>query len=123
MTISVEKFKKTTIQKFFENFNFNNPIGIDLKELGINDKEDYVTKFYYKDENGRKAHAKLTSKFEIRPTIVLPIEINNEDKTPNLEKIIKFTDDLLEKVKIEIDYKKDESKPSLDIYNELVTIF
>ena len=49
-------------------------------------------------------------KFEIRPTIVLPIEINNEDKTPNLEKIIKFTDDLLEKVKIEIDYKKDESK-------------
>ena len=110
VTISVEKFKKTTIQKFFENFNFNNPIGIDLKELGINDKEDYVTKFYYKDENGRKAHAKLTSKFEIRPTIVLPIEINNEDKTPNLEKIIKFTDDLLEKVKIEVDYKKDESK-------------
>ena len=61
-------------------------------------------KIYYEDEDGRKAHAKIKDKFEIRPTIVLPIEVSNENKTPNLEEIIKFTDMLLEKVKTEINY-------------------
>lgn len=104
ITISVEGLKKRNIKTFFEKFNKTNPIGIDLSELGMEDANDYETKFYYEDEDGRKAHAKIKDKFEIRPTIVLPIEISNENKTPNLEKIIKFTDQLLEKVKKEINY-------------------
>ena len=104
VTISVEGLKKKNIKTFFESFNKKNPIGIDLKELGIENEDDYETKFYYEDEDGRKAHAKIKDKFEIRPTIVLPIEVSNENKTPNLEQIIKFTDKLLEKVKTEINY-------------------
>ena len=70
----------------------------------MEEPDDYETKLYYEDEDGRKAHAKIEDKFEIRPTIVLPIEIANENKTPNLELIVKFTDKLLEKVKGEISY-------------------
>ena len=66
--------------------------------------EDYTTKLYYEDEDGRKAHAKIQDKFQIRPTIVLPVEISNENKTPNLDLIVKYTDSLLDKVKEEINY-------------------
>lgn len=104
VTISVEGLKKRNIADFFKIFNNEKPIGINLSELGMEDEKDYLTKFYYEDENGRKAHAKIKDKFEIRPTIVLPIEVSNEDKTPNFERIVDFTDKLLEKVKTEINY-------------------
>lgn len=104
VTITVEGLKKKSIKSFFQNFNKTNPIGIDLAELGMEKADDYLTKFYYEDEHGRKAHAKIKDKFEIRPTIVLPLEISNKNKTPNLESIIDFTDKLLEKVKKEINY-------------------
>lgn len=104
VTVSVEGLKKNDISTFFENFNSKKPIGIDLAELGMENAEDYETKIYYEDEHGRKAHATIRDKFEIRPTIVLPLEISNNNKTPNLEKIIDFTDKLLEKVKKEINY-------------------
>jgi hypothetical protein len=104
ITISVEGLKKRSIKGFLNKFNKSNPIGIDLKELGMEQPEDYVTKLYYEDEEGRRAHAKIEDKFEIRPTIVLPIEVVNENKTPNLERFVSYTDKLLEKVKKEIDY-------------------
>jgi hypothetical protein len=104
ITISVEGLKKKNIFTFFKKFNAKKPIGIDLAELGMENAEDYQTKIYYEDEYGRKAHATIRDKFEIKPTIVLPIEILNANKTPNLEKIIDFTDKLLEKVKTEIAY-------------------
>lgn len=104
VTITVQGLKKKGIKTFLKDFNKKNPIGIDLKELGIEDSTDYITKLFYEDEEGRRAHAKIEDKFEIRPTIVLPIEIQNNNKTPNLELIVKFTDSLLEKVKDEIKY-------------------
>lgn len=104
ITISVEGLKKKNINTFFKSFNKKNPIGVDLTELGIASPDDYTTKFYYEDEEGRKAHAKITETLEIRPTIVLPVEVSNENKTPNLDNIIEFTDKLLEKVKSEISY-------------------
>ncbi|WP_094177657.1 hypothetical protein [Flavobacterium psychrophilum] len=104
VTVTVEGLKKKNISTFFKNFNAKNPIGIDLSALGMENSQDYETKFYYEDEYGRKAHATIRDKFEIRPTIVLPIEISNKNKTPNLELITDFTDKLLEKVKEEINY-------------------
>jgi len=104
ITISVQGLKKRSIKGFLRKFNKKNPIGIDLKELGMDDPEDYITKLYYEDEDGRKAHAKIENKFQIRPTIVLPEEIANDNKTPNLKSIVNFTDNLLEKVKDEINY-------------------
>src|SRR5690554_4481478 len=104
ITISVEGLKKRSIRGFLKKFGKSNPIGIDLKELGMEEPADYVTKLYYEDEEGRRAHAKIQDKFEIKPTIVLPPEVVNENKTPNLEKIKSFTDKLLEKVKEEINY-------------------
>lgn len=104
VTITVQGLKKRSIKGFLKRFNKSNPIGIDLKELGMEDPEDYTTKLFYEDEDGRKAHAKIQNKFQIRPTIVLPIEISNENKTPNLDLIVKYTDRLLDKVKEEISY-------------------
>ena len=104
ITITVEGLKKKNISSFFKDFNSKKPIGLDLAELGMDNAEDYETKIFYEDEHGRKAHAKIRDKFEIRPTIVLPLEISNDNKTPNLKEIIDFTDKLLEKVKQEINY-------------------
>lgn len=104
VTVSVEGLKKKDISSFFKKFNAKKPIGIDLAELGMENAEDYETKIYYEDEYGRKAHATIRDKFEIRPTIVLPLEVSNDNKTPNPERIIEFTDKLLEKVKKEIHY-------------------
>ncbi|KRD09067.1 hypothetical protein ASE21_14545 [Flavobacterium sp. Root901] len=104
VTITVEGLKKKNIFNFFKDFNSKKPIGLDLAELGMENAEDYQTKIYYKDEHGRKAHATIRDKFKIQPTIVLPLEISNTNKTPNLEKISEFTDGLLEKVKQEINY-------------------
>ena len=104
VTITVQGLKKRSIKGFLKRFNKSNPIGIDLKELGMEVPEDYTTKLYYEDEDGRKAHAKIQDKFQIRPTIVLPVEISNENKTPNLDLIVKYTDSLLDKVKEEINY-------------------
>lgn len=104
ITITVEGLKKKSISSFFKNFNAKKPIGLDLAELGMEKPEDYQTKVYYEDEHGRKAHATIRDKFKIQPTIVLPLEVSNDNKTPNLEKIIEFTDGLLEKVKKEINY-------------------
>ena len=104
VTITVQGIKKRSIKGFLSKFNKRNPIGIDLKELGMDEPENYTTKLYYEDEEGRKAHAKIEDKFQIRPTIVLPLEVSNDNKTPNLESIVTFTDSLLEKVKEEINY-------------------
>lgn len=104
VTITVEGLKKKNIANFFKDFNTKKPIGLDLAELGMENAEDYQTKIYYEDEYGRKAHATIRDKFKIQPTIVLPLEISNDNKTPNLKKIIEFTDGLLEKVKKEINY-------------------
>jgi hypothetical protein len=104
ITLTVQGLKKRSIKGFLKKFNKSNPIGIDLKELGMEDPKDYTTKLYYEDEDGRKAHAKIQDKFQIRPTIVLPIEIANDNKTPNLNHIVKYTDSLLDKVKEEINY-------------------
>jgi hypothetical protein len=104
ITITVEGLKKKNISTFFKDFNTKKPIGLDLPELGMENAEDYQTKIFYEDEYGRKAHATIRDKFKVQPTIVLPIEISNDNKTPNLKKITEFTDGLLEKVKKEISY-------------------
>ncbi len=104
ITITVQGLKKRSIKGFLKKFNQKNPIGINLKELGMEEPEDYITKLYYEDEGGRKAHAKIEDRFQIRPTIVLPLEIANTNKTPNLDEIVKFTDSLLNKLKEEINY-------------------
>ena len=104
ITITIQGIKKQSITGFLKKFNKKKPIGIDLKELGIEEPEDYITKLYYEDEDGRKAHAKIEDKFQIRPTIVLPTEIANKNRTPNLDENIRFTDSLLDKVKDEINY-------------------
>lgn len=105
VTITVQGFKKRPINNFMKLFGLNkNAIGIDLKELNMADANSYETKLFYEDENGRKAHAKIDNHFEVRPTIILDKKIENTDKTPNLVEIKKFTDDMLKKVKDEINY-------------------
>lgn len=104
VTITVEGLKKRSISSFIRNFGKRNPIGIDLSEMGVDSPDDYETKLYYEDENGRKAHAKIHEKYEIAPTIVLPVEMIKKDKTTDFDKISAYTDQLLEKVKKEIDY-------------------
>lgn len=102
--ITVEGLKKRSIGAFIKKFGKKNPIGIDLAEMGIDSPEDYETTLYYEDENGRKAHAKIKDTFEITPTIVLPNDVLNGDKTLNFKEISSFTDKLLTKVKKDINY-------------------
>lgn len=104
VTITVEKIKNESLGSFFKNFNKKKPLGIEIEELGMESPEDYETKFYYEDKDGRKAHAKITDEYKFRPTIVLPITIVTQQNNIDLEEIRKFTDGLLEKVKKEIHY-------------------
>jgi hypothetical protein len=104
ITITVQGLKKTGIKGFLDKFRRTSPIGFKLKELGMINPEDYETKLFYEDENGRKANAKIQDSFEIRPTIVLPDEIMNQNRTANLELIVRYTDGMLKQVMKEIDY-------------------
>lgn len=104
--IEISGFKKDTpVSKFIEKFEKEKKmIGVDLSALDISKDDDVNTVLFYQDNNGKKAHAKINSKFDITPTIVLPEELIVKDEIDyNLIKT--FTDGMLNKMKIEIGYK------------------
>jgi hypothetical protein len=104
VTITVEKIKNSTMGKFIQKFNKQKPFGVEIEELGFESPEDYETKFYYEDKDGRKAHARLTEEYKFKPTIVLPTTIVTKENNIDLNEIRKFTNGLLDKVKKEIEY-------------------
>ena len=79
-------------------------IGIDLADLEILSDKDVKTILYYEDDQGKKAHAKIESKFQITPTISLPNELLINGNI-DYQKIKEFSDKILGIVKNEIGYK------------------
>ncbi|SFD00727.1 hypothetical protein SAMN05421780_11912 [Flexibacter flexilis DSM 6793] len=64
--------------------------------------ENFEMKIYYEDEQGRKAHAKLTDTFDILPTIDLPVSLKRKDSdSPDINLIKEFCLKLLNKIKNE----------------------
>lgn len=104
--IEISGFKNNTpIDKFIEKFEKKKKmIGVDLSDLDISSDDDVKTVLFYQDNNGKKAHAKINSKFEITPTIVLPKELFIEDEI-DYDLIKNYTDGILIKIKEEIGYK------------------
>lgn len=97
--------KETPVKNFIDDFYKNEKlIGIDLEDLEITNDEDVKTTLYYEDDKGKKAHAKIESKFKITPTISLPEELLINGNI-DYEKVKEFSDSILEKVKVEIGYK------------------
>lgn len=105
VTVTVERIKNNRLKTFYDKWIKSEPINIPIPELGMINEDDYQTTIFYEDKHGRKASAKSNKSREIRPTIILPLEIQNSNRTPNLDQISKFTDEMLEQVKIDIDYK------------------
>lgn len=104
--IEISGFNKNTpVKNFIENFqNSKKMIGVDLSNLDIIKDDDVQTTLFYEDNLGKKAHAKIESKFQISPTIMLPYDlyINN---SIDYDLIKSYTNGILNKIKIEIGHK------------------
>lgn len=73
--------------------------------LDLDNPKKFETIAHFKNQSGNTAQARLTSNIDISPTYFLSNELKEEgEEIPSLTKIRKFTDDLLEKTKIEIGY-------------------
>ena len=80
-------------------------IGANLEDLDISEQNGYELKAYYKDENGYLANVGMRNTLDITPTIFLPDEIKSDETHHfDYEKIKKFTDGILSKIKQEIGY-------------------
>lgn len=81
-------------------------IGANLEDLDISEENGYEIKAYYKDEEGHRANVGLRNTFDIAPTIFLPEQIKKDETHHfDFEKIKKFTDGILNQIKLEIGYK------------------
>ncbi|MRJ09267.1 hypothetical protein EDL99_10405 [Ornithobacterium rhinotracheale] len=92
-------------EKIFKGRSKNKLIGSDLKDLEIDDENNYEIKAYYKDEEGHRAHVGIKNVYDIKPTIFLPDEIKEENNHFDFNKIIQHTDSILNQIQIEINYK------------------
>lgn len=103
--ITVEGFNESP-EGFLNRFKSNNHIiGSNLRDLEIENDEDVDATVYYKDHDNRRAHAKITSGFDIKPTYFLDDRLKEEGTDyPSFEKISEFTNGVLEVVKKEIMY-------------------
>lgn len=107
ITITVSGFKHS-IKDFWTDLNSlgaSKVIGANLEDLDISEQNGYEIKAYYKDEEGHLANVGIKNTLDINPTIFLPDSIISEETQHfDYEKIKAFTDELLNKVKLEIGY-------------------
>jgi hypothetical protein len=94
-------FKKKTIE-FIRNFS---GIKSNLKELGIQNEDDYDLVLYYETEDNKKAHASFQNPNLITPSIFIPNSIKEVGKDyPNRTKILEFCEKELDTIKLEQGY-------------------
>ncbi|MDO6803656.1 hypothetical protein Q4595_14475 [Wenyingzhuangia sp. 1_MG-2023] len=108
INISITGFKgdpDTTLGKMRKEI-FNKKI---VKALDLDNPEKFETIAHFKSSSGSTAQARLNSNIDISPTYFLSNELKEEgEEIPSLSKIRKFTDEFLEKTKIEIGYTPQE---------------
>ncbi len=94
-------FKKRTIE-FIKNFT---GIKSNLKELGIQNEDDYDLVLYYETEDNKKAHASFQNPNLIIPSIFIPNTIKADGKDyPDRTKILAFCEKELDTIKLEQGY-------------------
>ena len=95
-----ENFRETINQTITMARNF---FTANLSDLGIDNREDFEMRFYYEYDKGIITYAKLTTDFDILPSIDLPDDIKEKGKdSPDLENINRYCRQLLEGIKDEL---------------------
>ena len=92
--------------------DFVSKITSDIKQIYGGNNEIYDEPIlYYKDENGRKAHSKLSNIESMLPTIVLDDDLKDtKTQKPLFVELDKFTNRILERIKEEIGYTPIENE-------------
>lgn len=97
---------KIFFNEFFSCLDYANKITSDIKQIysGYNEECDELM-LYYKDENGRQAHSKLSNIESMFPTIILDDCLKDpETQKPLFLELDRFTNGILEEIKQEIGY-------------------
>lgn len=92
--------------------DFVSKITSDIKQIYGGNNEIYDEPIlYYKDENGRKAHSKLSNIESMLPTIILDDDLKDtKTQKPLFVELDKFTNRILERIKEEIGYTPIENE-------------
>lgn len=98
-----------SIDEFWQQVDVQKPLGVDLSEFEMNERENYDVIATYKDISGKQSQARLSRNLDITPTIILDSTLKEEGKEyPNYEKIQTHTNAILTKIKQEIGYEANE---------------
>lgn len=81
-------------------------IKTNLKDLAIQNEDDYDLTVYYENDDKKKASADLINPKLIMPSIFIPDSVKeNGSDNPNFDRIISFCENELEEIKNDIQYK------------------
>lgn len=108
--IEISGFKES-IENFWAKFKGDEKIiNSNLEDFDIKENEDFETIAYYEDSAGNKSHTSVRKDFDIKPTIFLSenLKISNSDHY-DYEKMRNHTNEILEKIKIEIGYTRNNA--------------
>ena len=95
-----------SIDEFWQQINnTQRPLGVNLSEFEMNERENYDVIATYKDASGKQSQARLSRNFDFTPTIILDSALKEQGKEyPNYERIQTHTNTILTRVKQEIGY-------------------
>lgn len=95
-----------SVDEFWKNMNTAEPLGADLSEFEMDDKDNFDVIATYKDFTGKQSQAKLSRNLDILPTIILDDDLKEDGKEyPSYSKMQAHTTAILKEVKKEIGYE------------------
>ena len=98
-----------SIDEFWQQIDTQKPLGVDLSEFEMDERENYDVIATYKDISGKQSQARLSRNLDITPTIILDSTLKEQGKEyPNYERIQIHTNAILTNVKQEIGYEANE---------------
>ena len=104
--VSVIKDFSIRMQDLFASNNYEDELKAQIESVVPFDEENDLVKVFYRDENGKKAHAKISDLEKAMPSIILPDSLKDPNTfEPILGEIDHFTDGILNEIKEQIDYR------------------
>lgn len=95
-----------SVDEFWKKMNTAEPLGADLSEFEMDDKDNFDVIATYKDFTGKQSQAKLSKNLDILPTIILDDDLKEDGKEyPSYPKMQAHTSAILKEVKKEIGYE------------------
>lgn len=97
---------KLSLQRLMSLGNYINVLKSEIAGIDVNfDKENDDLLLFYKDTDGKRAHATLSHMEDILPNIILDDTLKDTiTQMPKWNDLHLFTNNLLEKIKVEISY-------------------